>query len=561
MEKSYKIIPEPKRIVYGEKSYSIKKPLSEKFRTEIATAWHDFPHTAEKTLQENGIKIRFFEVANMEKEAYAIKVTENGVLVSAGGYEGLCGAFQTFLKILDATTDSIRCMEIEDAPDCQVRAFHLDLSVYNYKIEYVRNILDKLAALKYNAVIIDYRGMFPYSLPYASAFYGYSKEQVSRMVAYAKRLGITIIPLLPVLRSVNFIWELEPYIWLSDLPEVKNDRLAKVKAELPEARELMKGLCRDLAKAHGGKYVFLDFAGREEDNSFTQELSQSQEEYALELCGVLQEEGKLPITWSDILNGDLLDKWPKGGAVLMRDNRELDSAERFQKAGQAVWNSYYALSFPATEVSIRLKSHLQALWSIKQDKNEQGGVVLAYSSHNCQRLDTPLAPQLMQGAMRMPIVLAWEAVYRAGSLLWRKTSTEESLKEGWPIFYFGSENEKVKEFSSYMENFHLSDSDDYPKATKELMKMAEALKPHIQRDMLDLVYFYARYRLYNRYIDQQFSRRREIMHVDKVIVSTKEMHKLWQTAMHDKLPLETVSLMQRYLFGYVEELVRRAVKR
>ena len=39
------------------------------------------------------------------------------------------------------------------------------------------------------------------------------------------------------------------------------------------------------------------------------------------------------------------------------------------------------------------------------------------------------------------------------------------------------------------------------------------------------------------------------------------MHKLWQTAMHDKLPLETVSLMQRYLFGYVEELVRRAVKR
>jgi hypothetical protein len=167
----------------------------------------------------------------------------------------------------------------------------------------------------------------------------------------------------------------------------------------------------------------------------------------------------------------------------------------------------------------------------------------------------------MQGAMRMPIVLAWEAVYRAGALLWRRTSTEENLKEGWPIFYFGSENEKVKEFSSYMENFHLTDSDDYPKATIELMKMAEALKPHIQRDMLDLVYFYARYRLYNRYIDQQFSRRREIMHVDKVIAATKEMHKIWQTAMKDKLPLETTSIMQRYLFGYVEELVRRAVKR
>ena len=36
----------------------------------------------------------------MAPSAYSVKVTENGVLVSAGGYEGLCGAFQTFLKVL-----------------------------------------------------------------------------------------------------------------------------------------------------------------------------------------------------------------------------------------------------------------------------------------------------------------------------------------------------------------------------------------------------------------------------------------------------------------------------
>ncbi|MBR5945708.1 hypothetical protein IKZ80_01340 [bacterium] len=561
MEKKYRMVPEPRKVVYKEGSYQLKKPLTDRFRQEIVSAWHDFPHTAEKTLQENGVKIRFFEVANTAADAYSIKVTENGVLVSAGGYEGLCYAFQTFLKILSETRDKIRCLEIEDAPDCEVRAFHIDLSVYNYKIEYLRNLLDKLAELKYNAVLLDYRGMFPYSLPYATNFYGYKTDQVSRMVAYAKGLGITVIPVLPVLRDVDFIWNLEPYIWLSDLPEVKNERLAKVRAEVKEARELMKGLCRDLARAHSGNYVFLDLAGREEDNSFTQELTSSQEEYVLELCETLKEEGKLPLVWSDILMNGLLDKWPKGGAVLMRNNVEGDSAKRFEAAGMKVWSTYYALSFPATEVSIRLKSHLQSLLAIKQDKNSSGSVILAYSSHLSRNLDTSLAPQLMQGAMRMPIVLAWEAVYRAAALLWNKSSSEEWLKESWPVFYFGTDNEDVREFSSNMENFHLSDSDDYPKATKELMKMAEGLKPHIQRDMLDLVYFYARYRLFNRYIDQQFSRRREIMHVDKVIASTKEMHKLWQAAMHDKLPLETVSLMQRYLFGYVEELVRRAVKR
>ena len=82
MEKIYKIIPEPKKIVYGDKKYVIKKPLSERFHQEIATAWHDFPHTAEKVLQDNGIKLRFFEVPNMAANAYSIKVTENGVLVS-----------------------------------------------------------------------------------------------------------------------------------------------------------------------------------------------------------------------------------------------------------------------------------------------------------------------------------------------------------------------------------------------------------------------------------------------------------------------------------------------
>ena len=561
MEKNYRMMPEPKKVNYKDGFYSIKRPLSERFRQEITSAWHDFPHTAEKTLQDNGVKIRFFEVANMPSDSYSIKITEGGVLVSAGGYEGLCYAFQTFLKVLAETTDKIRCMEIEDTPDTAFRAFHIDLSVYNYKIEYLRHLLDKLAELKYNTVLIDYRGMFPYSLPYATSFYGYSAEQVSRMIAYARRLGITVVPILPVLRSVGFIWDLEPYIWLSDLPEVKSERLAKVKTDVKEARELMKGLCLDLAKAHYSPYVFLDLAGREEDTSFTQDLTEDQKEYVLELTETLQGAGKLPMVWSDILNSDLLDKFPKGSVVLMRDNRELDSAKRFESAGMKVWNTYYALSFPATEVSIRLKSHLQALMTIKEDKNETGSVVLAYSSHAAQTLDSPLAPQLMQGAMRMPIVLAWEAAYRAASLLWNRETTEEHLKASWPVFYFGTDDEKVREFSSNMENFHLTDSDDYPKATKELMKMAEALKPHIQRGMLDLVYFYARYRLFNRYIDQQFSRRREIMHVDKVIASTKEMHKLWQTAMSDKLPLETVSIMQRYLFGYVEELVRRAVRR
>ena len=558
----YKILPEPKSLVYGEGEYLLKKPLSAKFQQEIAAAWHDFPHAAERTLRENGLKVGFFEVPNLAARAYSIKVTENGILISAGGREGLCHAFQTLLRILEHVTDRLRCMEISDEPSTPWRAFHLDLSLYNYRMEYLRTLLLKLAALKYNAVVIDYRGMFPYETRYVKSFFSYTRDELSHMIAFAKRLGIMVIPLLPVLRQVDFVWDLEPYIWLSDLQEQCDETLAKVRTDLPEAVKLMKDLTADLAAAHTAPFVFLDFAGREEESSFCQELSDSQRSYALELCEVLKEHGKLPMTWAEILDERLLEKWPQGGVAVVRNGLDTEQAEKLRKAGLEVWNSYAAVAFPATEVSMRLKTRLKALLTIAEEKPQQGALVTAYMSHGlCQLNDRPRAPQLMHGTLRMPLVMAWEAVYFSASLLWNHASSPEALREAWPWYYFGTDNEKVREFTQFLENHAAAKADDYPQSSKALMKMADTLKKTFQNDVLDLVFFYARYQLYNRYIDQQFSRRKEIFHADQVITATKDMHKFWLAAMEDKLPLETVGLMQRHLFGYVEDLVRRAMRR
>lgn len=559
-DKVYKLIPEPRSIVYGEGVYQLKKPLTERFQEEIAAAWHDFPHTAEKTLQNCGLKVRFFEVPNLAPRAYTITVTEGGILISAGGGEGLCHAFRTLLGILKEAQGSIRCLKIEDGPATPWRVFHLDLSVYNYRMEYLRTILEKLAVLKYNAVVVDYRGMFPYGLRYLESVYGYSREDIQRMTAFARRLGITVIPLLPVLKHAGFIWDLEPYIWLSDLPEQRDEAQAKVRTELPEAVALMQGLCRDLAEAHQGPYVFLDFAGGEEETGYCQELTRSQRDYALKLCQTLSECGKLPVVWSDILDEGLLPSWPRGGVAILRNNRDQEREKAMQEAGLQVWHSYAAVAFPATEVSMRLKTRLKAMEAIASERPADGAFVTAYMSRGGS-LDRSVAPQLMQGALRMPIVMAWEAVYVAAALLWNPDSDCERLKDDWPWFYFGEESSKVREFSQFMENHPGGEELDYMASSKALMKMAAALKPRLQKDMLDLAFFYARYRLFNRYISQQFARNREFLHVNKVMTATKEMHKIWQSAMGDKLPLETVSIMQRHLFGYVEDLVRRAVRR
>jgi hexosaminidase len=94
------------------------------------------------------------------KEGYALKVTENGVVVSANQPAGLFYGIQTLLQLLPKEISSrnktenvkwvIEGIEITDYPRFSYRGIMLDVSRHFFSKEYMKEYIDQLAQFKYN---------------------------------------------------------------------------------------------------------------------------------------------------------------------------------------------------------------------------------------------------------------------------------------------------------------------------------------------------------------------------------------------------------------------------
>jgi hexosaminidase len=169
------------------------------------------------------------------KEGYSIKVTENGVVLSANQPAGLFYGIQTLLQLLPKEISSrkktenvkwvIEGIEITDYPRFSYRGIMLDVSRHFFSKEYMKEYIDQLAQFKYNRLhwhLTDDNGWrveiksFPkltsvgaWRVPRTGTFgsneppkpgeaptYGgfYTQEEIKEIVQYAKERYIEILP-------------------------------------------------------------------------------------------------------------------------------------------------------------------------------------------------------------------------------------------------------------------------------------------------------------------------------------------------------------------------------
>jgi hexosaminidase len=94
------------------------------------------------------------------KEGYSLKVTENGIVVSANQPAGLFYGIQTLLQLLPKEIASrnktenvkwaVEGIEITDYPRFSYRGIMLDVSRHFFSREYMKEYIDQLAQFKYN---------------------------------------------------------------------------------------------------------------------------------------------------------------------------------------------------------------------------------------------------------------------------------------------------------------------------------------------------------------------------------------------------------------------------
>lgn len=165
------------------------------------------------------------------EEAYTMEINSRFALVSASSYNGFLYALQTLRQMLPVAVYGrkpapkerwkLPCVKIEDSPRFAYRGMHMDPVRHFFPVEEVKKYLDIMATYKLNRLhwhLTDDQGWrievkgYP-ALAEIGGFregtmvgkhwgtsdgirYGgyYTQEQIREVVAYAQKLGITIIP-------------------------------------------------------------------------------------------------------------------------------------------------------------------------------------------------------------------------------------------------------------------------------------------------------------------------------------------------------------------------------
>lgn len=165
--------------------------------------------------------------ANTRSEAYTLQVDDTGIAISAPNTAGLFLGLQTLRQLLAQPTKGqppgIDHVLINDSPRFSWRGLHLDVGRHMFPVEHIKRQLDLMARYKFNVLhwhltddqgwrlqiqryprltdISAWRKRTPLyqrdgSITYDDSRYGgfYTQDEARDIVAYAKKLHITVVP-------------------------------------------------------------------------------------------------------------------------------------------------------------------------------------------------------------------------------------------------------------------------------------------------------------------------------------------------------------------------------
>ncbi|MEG1545239.1 MAG: glycoside hydrolase family 20 zincin-like fold domain-containing protein, partial [Tannerellaceae bacterium] len=122
-------------------------------------------------------------------EGYVLKVSSQGVTISAQGKAGLFYGLQTLEQLFEDSRDfgrEIPAMQITDYPSLSYRAVHFDTKHHLDRMEYYYRAIDRLARYKVNAVIWEIEDKLRFTRrPEVAAPNAISKQEMAALCRYA----------------------------------------------------------------------------------------------------------------------------------------------------------------------------------------------------------------------------------------------------------------------------------------------------------------------------------------------------------------------------------------
>ena len=313
-EENFKLLPRPKKIELlawkGISYNSLRSVFLE--GTSVKPVLYGALSLLPLTIKA-GIGVLVLSLSNdkdipASTEGYILEIKNGQVIIHARSHAGLFYGCQTLLQLLEDANDQniiIPACRITDYPDIAYRAVHLDLKHHLDAGYYYYHMIDQLARIKINAIIVEFEDKLRYrKAPLIGAGNAISVEEFAAISRYAKERNIEISPLVQGLGHASFILKHEEYKKLRDNPasDWAFDPLN------PETYDLQFSLYEDaIAATPYGKYLHV--GGDEVGNLGMSELSKKSGLNAIELqmhwlkkvCEFARLHNRIPIFWDDMV--------------------------------------------------------------------------------------------------------------------------------------------------------------------------------------------------------------------------------------------------------------------
>lgn len=413
------IIPKPVKMELREGFYKLNKEtmiIADEDVMETAGYLRDFlkQHaglelsvTDNKKVNKNSISLSKAD-KSIKDEGYYLKVSKKGIDIKASENSGLFYGIQTLRSLLPAEIEkadvdkdltwTIPCVNIEDYPLHKWRGFMLDCSRHIFDTEFIKKLLDMMAARKMNIFhwhLTDSQGWrieiekYPKLTeiaawrvkrdpenwdnylppqPGEAADYGgfYTKDQIREIIEYARVRNITIVPEIDMPGHSTAVFAAYPHLSCSgkqlDVPpgraRIKNFFSSMPELKIPPEEAMDANFCM----GNDSVFIFLEDVLSEVIELFPSEYIHfgSDEVYkrSWEICPKCQKlikdknftsEEDLMIYFINHINGFLKSKGRKGIFWYEKDFLECDLDS---STATMVWHRIHLHDYSAVKKGI-----------------------------------------------------------------------------------------------------------------------------------------------------------------------------------------------------------------
>lgn len=277
-------------------------------------------------------------------------------------------------------TTNVFTLGAQSSSNFKVRAFHLDFRTQVMTTQAIKELANDLAIKGINTLILEYEASFPFTQNATLCNeYVFSKDEIKEIVTFCKSIGIDVIPLQNCFGHCEYILKHDRY---AELREDRKEVSQVCPLKIEDAKKTFRSIFKEVAELHPSPYFHI---GADETyllgscrNCSKVNKSQLFVDYVKAMCELVQEMGKIPIIWADIIL-----KYPEAAHQLPKNIIFVDwnygwkpnyfgKLDNLFKLGVKIWGAPSLRSHPDNIYLTQWMKHFQNLQDFLPFAREHG---------------------------------------------------------------------------------------------------------------------------------------------------------------------------------------------